>query len=101
MAKILARIDDELHARLKRCAAEQGRSLNDLVTEALRNELERAATTTRERVIARAAGLGMLARPSGWVPPDRIPTHEELARMTAGASDAILDGLEWARGPRP
>jgi len=34
MAKILARIDDELHARLKRCAAEQGRSLNDLVTRA-------------------------------------------------------------------
>jgi len=101
MRKILVRVEDDLHARLKERAADQGRSLNDLVVCALRNELERSATTDRERVAARAAALGMLTRPSGWMPPRDIPSHEELLEAFRGASDAIVDGLEWTRGPRP
>lgn len=101
MGKILARVDDDLHARLKQRAADQGRSLNDLVVSALRNELERSATTDRERVAARAAARGMLTRPAGWVPPEDIPSHEDLLEAFRGASDAILEGLEWTRGPKP
>lgn len=100
MAKILARIDDGLHARLKQRAAEQGCSLNDLVTTALERELTHGAATGRAAAMVRLRNLGKLATPA--VPRGSGPaTPDEIVEALRGAGDAVLDGLEWTRGPRP
>lgn len=103
MKQILTRVDDELHARLKRRAEAEGRSMNDLVTRALEQAVDEGASP-RERLRARAAALGMLAEPSGPVSaPSELSREESRQRLIdqlRGAGDAILEGLEWSRGPK-
>lgn len=100
MAQILTRIDDSLHIRLKERAAAEGRSLNDLVIEALERELARGSTGGRDAALARLRHLGKLATPR--VPAEPRPaTHDEIVEGLRGAADAVLEGLEWSRGPRP
>jgi len=100
MAQILARIDDALHLRLKERAAAEGRSLNDLVIEALERELERGSGSARDAAISRLGRLGKIAAPR--IPSGAPPaTQEEIIEALRGAGDAVLDGLEWSRGPRP
>lgn len=98
MKQILTRVDDELHARLKRRAAAEGRSMNDLVTQALERAVDDGADP-RERLRARAAALGMLAEPSGPVPTS--PDRQRAIDALRGSGDAVAEGLEWARGPKP
>lgn len=98
MAQILARIDDGLHVRLKERAASEGRSLNELVTRALERELARPEDAAGARVAERLRRAGKLAVPRV---PETAPTHDEVIGMLRGAGDAVLEGLEWARGPHP
>lgn len=48
--QLIARIDDDLHRRLKERAAEQDRSLNDLVTSVLAAAVEDDAESVRRRI---------------------------------------------------
>ena len=43
-------LDDDLHATVKRLAAERGRSMNEIVQEALREALARQLHTQRPRI---------------------------------------------------
>jgi antitoxin FitA len=102
MRQLLARVDDDLHARLKARAAAEGRSMNELVVEALQRQLD-AGDDPRERLRARLAARGMLAMPS--TPPPASGLSREEGRALAieqlrGAGDAVLDALEWSRGPK-
>jgi antitoxin FitA len=100
--QILTRVDDDLHARLKRRAAAEGRSMNDLVVEALRRELN-TADSPRERLRARLAARGMLAQPSTPPPASGLSREEGralLIEQLRGAGDAVIEALEWSRGPK-
>jgi antitoxin FitA len=99
--QILTRVDDDLHARLKRRAVAEGRSMNDLVVEALRRELD-ATDSPRERLRARLAARGVLVEPT--VPPPAGRSREEnrdrLIEGLRGSGTALIEGLEWSRGPK-
>lgn len=100
MKQILTRVSDEQHATLKRRAAREGRSMNDLVVAAL----DRAAledSDPRERLRARAAALGILAEPMGPPPTGPIPSYEEILEENRGSGPALSEALEWTRGPKP
>ncbi len=98
MKQILARVDDDLHARIKRHAEYVGRSMNDVVIAALEREMA-TMEEPGQRLRARAAALGMLAHPT--IPPPANPDRQRAIDALRGASDAVLEGLEWARGPKP
>jgi hypothetical protein len=51
-------IDDEVLAIAKRRAAKEGRTLGDLITEALRERLARRPAGGRERFVAVTSGVG-------------------------------------------
>jgi plasmid stability protein len=100
--QILARVDDDLHARLKERAAAEGRSMNALVIEALRRQLD-AGDDPRARLRARAAALGLLTEPSTPPPTSGLSREEGRAlviEQLRGAGDAVLEALEWSRGPK-
>jgi plasmid stability protein len=92
---MIARVDDELHARLKARAAAEGRSLNDLVTAVLTAAVEQS--TTRQMVRARARVAGKLVVPDR---PQHIPTHEETLAETRGLGQAASEALLAERATR-
>lgn len=93
MRQLIARIDDELHARLKARAAAEGRSLNDLVSEALAAAV--GHRLSREGVRARAQSAGLLAR----VPGSRRPVDREaVIESTRGLGSAVSAALDADRG---
>lgn len=51
-------IDDEVLRGAKRRAADEGRTLGDLITESLRERLARRPTTGHERYLAVTSGEG-------------------------------------------
>jgi len=93
MKQLITRIDPDLHARVKRLAAEEGRSVNALVTDLLQHatdgEDRRAALRRR---LEREGRLVVLMR------PEHVPTDEELERATAGVR--VSDLLEAERAQR-
>ncbi len=93
MKQMISRLDDELHARLKKRAAAQGRSLNDLVVTTLASVVNQPLT--RETVRERARTMGMLVVPTA---PERLPTPAEVAAATRGSGQAVSDALEADRG---
>jgi plasmid stability protein len=102
MRQILTRVDDDLHARLKARAAAEGRSMNELMIEALQRQLD-AGDDPKARLRARLAARGMLAQPS--TPPPTSGLSRDEGRSLAieelrGAGDAVLEALEWSRGPK-
>lgn len=88
MRQLIARIDDDLHARLKAKAAAEGRSLNDLLTEALKAAAD--GSDERAEVWARLA-----ARGSRVVPPRaaQVPTAAAVEQLTEGAGNAASTAL--------
>ena len=86
MKQLLTRIDDELHARLKARAEREGRSLNDLVTEAL-HELA-PPLSEEQRALAKLEAAGMLVK----VEPSGAATGRDgvFAVRTGGAVSAEL-----------
>lgn len=95
MRQLIARIDDDLHAEIKRRATEEGRSVNALVSDILA-----AAVAGRDR----SASLRMRARASGRlvVPPrpPRVPSGQAVVRATRGAGQAVSEALAAERGTR-
>lgn len=79
--QLIARIDDDLHARLKARAKAEGRPLNALVTEALEaivaRPIDKAAVLRRR--IAKAGLLAQTPQPSD---PPLAP--DELHALTRG-----------------
>jgi hypothetical protein len=100
MRQIITRVDDDLHARLKQRAAEEGVSLNAFVVDALETALEAGPSTPRERLRRRAKRLGIefVKRPPGTPPPD----DERRDRLIESLRDVHITDeelLEWMRGP--
>ncbi|MBB4688541.1 FitA-like ribbon-helix-helix domain-containing protein [Amycolatopsis jiangsuensis] len=93
MRQLITRIDDELHARLKARAAAEGRTLNDLVTEALQGALlhEESPQQWKERL--RQQGKLVSFEPA------REPVGlDELERRSQGWGTAVSEALDWTRG---
>ncbi len=93
MKQLITRIDDELHARLKARAEAEGRSMNDLVTEALRVVVARTESRAewKERLIAE--GRIVHVEPSG-----RVPSLDEIEDLSRGWGTAVSEALDWTRG---
>ncbi|MFJ1760647.1 FitA-like ribbon-helix-helix domain-containing protein [Amycolatopsis sp. NPDC088138] len=95
MKQLITRIDDELHARLKARAEAEGRSMNDLVTEAL---LEVVAHTEshadwKQRLI-------LDGRIAHVEPPEGVPTLDEIEELSRGWGTTVTEALDWTRGER-
>jgi plasmid stability protein len=86
--QLITRIDEELHRRLKRRAAAQGRSVNAMVSDLLR-----AAVDTRDErdvVRGRLQALGRLAT----IPrPRRSISRDAAIALTRGAGTAASQAL--------
>jgi antitoxin FitA len=86
--QLLARIDDDLHRRLKRRAAAEGRSLNAMVNEILRDAVAR--NNGPDLLRARLKALGRLAD----VPrPRKALSRNAAIALTLGAGDAVSRAL--------
>ena len=95
MRQLIARVDDDLHARLKAKAKAEGRSLNALVNEALKAVAAEEETPTL-RLRRRAAELGIELIP--WGPA--IDDEDDFIASTKGmgtASQEILAEREARR----
>lgn len=94
MKQLIARIDDDLHARLKARAAAEGRSLNALVVDALEAA---AASDGRAQVRARVRAAGLLV-----VPPRPAGTglRDRALAMTRGAGTVASEALAADRADR-
>jgi plasmid stability protein len=88
MRQLITRIDDDLHRRLKRRAAAQGRSVNAMVSELLRNAVD--SQDQRQLVRGRLRALGRLA----YVPrPRRLVSHDAAIATTRGLGKAASEAL--------
>ncbi len=94
MRQLITRVDDDLHARLKQRAADEGVSMNALVTRILGDAL---AETPRERFLRQLEREGRR-----YVPPQpaSVPTDEELLDATQGSGSAVSDALRHDREAR-
>ncbi len=99
MRQLIARIDDDLHRRLKERAAREGRSLNDLVTEALAAAADDESAAFRRRLDR--SGLRVLP-PGPPVPGPRVDPDQgdDLDDGDLGAGDAVLEALLAERDAR-
>jgi plasmid stability protein len=91
--QLITRIDDELHARLKARAEAEGRSMNDLVTEALRGVV--AKTETRAEWKRRLIAEGKVIT---FDTEGEAPGHDELEELSRGWGTAVSEALDWTRG---
>lgn len=88
MRQLITRIDEDLHRRLKRRAATEGRSVNAMVSELLRRAVN--APDEREMVRARLRALGRLAN----IPRPHKPLSRDAAiALTRGAGTAASQSL--------
>ena len=94
MRQLIARIDEDLHRRLKERATREGRSLNDLITEVLAAAVDDEGASFRRR-LARS-GLHVLP-PAPSVPDQRV--DPELPD-DPGAGAAVLEALRAERDAR-
>ncbi len=92
MRQLIARIDDELHARLRAEAAAQGRSVNSLVTETLENAL--GLSSTKQGVRERARASGRLVTPPM---PKNPPSRARMLRANRGSGTALSEALAAER----
>lgn len=101
MRQLIARIDDDLHRRLKERAAREGRPLNDLVTEVLAAAVDDEAASFRRRLDR--SGLRVLPAASP-VPDPRVDPDREACEPDGeedpGAGDAVLAALRAERDAR-
>lgn len=90
MRQLIARIDDELHRRLKQRASEQDRSLNDLVTSILEAAVDDDGALLRQRI--NRSGLRVLPpTPAHKRPRDEVIQHQQ------GSGRAVSQALEAER----
>lgn len=98
MKQLIARIDEDLHARLKARAASEGRTLNAMVTEALEQVAPREETP-RQRLMRRAREEGIDLVFSDAEPPDP-DERERIIEMTRGLGPFIDEFLDEDRRDR-
>jgi len=94
--QLIARIDEELNARLKQRAGAEHRSLNSLVRELLENGV--AKDDARARLRRRAEALGLL-----YVPPRPkrpAPSRGAVIAATRGSGTAGSEALAEERARR-
>lgn len=91
---MITRIDDDLHQRLKQRAAEQERSLNDLVSSILAEAVPGPPLSLRERL----ARSGMQVFPPKPASPP--PTMDELLERLRGTGTAVSEALAADRDGR-
>jgi plasmid stability protein len=97
MKQLITRIDEDLHARLKRRAASEGRSVNAFVTDALE-----AAVTPEDlgaEMRRRAAARGIKFAEHDAPPPDAARRAAVIAR-TRGLGPMVDELLEEDRRDR-
>ena len=88
MRQLITRIDEDLHRRLKRRAATEGRSVNAMVSDLLRSAVN--AQDERELVRARLRALGRLAD----IPrPRKVISRDAAIALTRGAGTAASQAL--------
>ena len=88
MRQLITRIDEDLHRRLKRRAATEGRSVNAMVSDLLRSAVN--AHDERELVRARLRALGRLAD----IPrPRKVISRDAAIALTRGAGTAASRAL--------
>jgi plasmid stability protein len=80
-------------ARLKARAEAEGRSMNDLVTEALREVV--AQTESRADWQERLILEGKIVHVE---PPARVPTLDEIEELSQGWGTSVSEALDWTRG---
>ncbi|HUR18394.1 MAG TPA: toxin-antitoxin system HicB family antitoxin [Acidimicrobiales bacterium] len=97
MRQLIARIDDELHERLRARADAEGRSMNAVVVEVL--DAAVPALDPRARLRARLAAEAMLYVPPTPPTPD-VPTHADVETSERGSGTAVSDALAAERGSR-
>jgi plasmid stability protein len=95
--QLIARIDDDLHRRLKRRAASEGRSLNALVTDALERAVEPEDPRTELR--RRAAARGINLHEHDAPPPDPARRAALIERLR-GVGPMVDELLEEERRDR-
>jgi antitoxin FitA len=93
--QLIARIDDELHERLKARAAAERRSLNSLVRELLLRGLPEEAA--RDGLRARAESAGLRVVPKAVRQP---PSRDAAIAATRGAGTAASEALAAQRAHR-
>ena len=91
--QLITRIDDDLHQRLKRRAAEQDRSLNDLVTAILAAAVDDDTASVRRRI--EHSGLRVLP-PS----PALARPRDLVIERQRGAGRAVSEALADERDAR-
>lgn len=93
MKQLIARIDDDLHRRLKQRAAEQDRSLNDLVAGVLAAAVEDDAESVRRRIDR--SGLRVVPpRPAA------VRSRQDVIRRLEGLGTPVSDALTADRDGR-
>jgi antitoxin FitA len=93
--QVITRVEDELHARLKKAAAARGMSVNAFVVDALTAAV--GVTTARETVRRRAEVAGKRVVPPA---PDETPTWDEVVAAGAEAGTAVSEALVQERAAR-
>lgn len=96
MKQLLIRVDDEVHARLRQRAKDEGRSVNALLNDVVLIASQVDRDSERDRIRSRAAAMGMLTviPPAPLSPPlDREQYQQALdgARGWGQVIDGILD----------
>jgi plasmid stability protein len=97
MKQLITRIDEDLHARLKRRAASDGRSMNALVTDALERAVE--PEDARTEIRRRAAARGIKLHHHDAPPPDPARRAALIERLR-GSGTALSDALAEDRADR-
>ena len=97
MKQLIARIDDDLHARLKKRAINEGRSVNSIVTEALESAVEPEDPRVWLRKRAAARGIKLHEHPGKRVTPER---RAALLEKTRGLGPVLSEMLEQDRADR-
>lgn len=95
MRQLITRISDDLHARLKKKAKAEGKSVNAVVTEVIEAALD-SELTPAQRLRKRAKELGILAE----VPQlDEEPTmsRDDFIESTKGMGPFLSEILEQQR----
>ena len=92
--QLITRISDELHQKLKRKAAAEGRSMNALVTDALEDAV---TETERERYFRQLEEEGRRYIPPQ---PENPPGLDAVIEATRGMGTAVSEALDEGRGPR-
>jgi antitoxin FitA len=92
MRQLIARIDDELHERLRSRAENEGRSMNALITEILRSAVSPLDAREAVRSRLRHRGLQVVPHPRG-----QVPSRDAAIASTRGAGRAASAALAAER----